>query len=215
MKKKIILVDDHKITREGLRSLLESQSDMEVIAEADNGRSAVKLSLKLVPDVVVMDISMPDLNGIDATHQILAKMPKIKVIALSMYSDRRYVLGMLKAGVTGYLLKDCAFEELIRAIRGVLDGQTYMSPEIADTVMKDYSKHLASTDTSPLSTLTEREREVLQLIAEGMSTKRIAESLHISTKTIETHRRQLMTKLNLHSIAELTKFALREGLTDL
>ncbi len=215
VKKKVLLVDDHKITREGLRSLLQNQSDIEIVGEAGDGNTAVRLARKLAPDVVVMDISMPDLNGIDATRMILSEMPTIKVIALSMYSDRRFVVGMLKAGVSGYLLKDCAFEELSKAIKSVLKGKTYMSQQISDTVMRDYAKHLARTDESESSVLTDREREVLQLIAEGMTTKQIAARLYVSVKTIETHRRQVMEKLNIHSIAELTKFALKEGLTTL
>ncbi len=215
MNKKILLADDHKLFREGLRVLLENDPDIEVIAEADNGRKAVKLTRDLSPDVVVMDISMPDLNGIDATHQILSETPDTKIIALSMYSDRRYIIGMLKAGASGYLLKDCAFKELKNAITAVFNGQTYMSPEISDTVVKDYAKHLSDTDASASSVLTDREREVLQLIAEGMTTKEIATTLHVSVKTIEFHRSRIMGKLNIRSIAELTKFALREGLTAL
>ena len=211
----IILADDHKITRDGLRALLENQKNMTVIGEAENGRKAVRLALELQPDVIVMDINMPELNGIEATRQIKAELPEAKIIALSMYSDKRYVVGMLKAGVSGYLLKNCAFDELVSAISAVVNNQNYMSPKIADTVMKDYANILESSDTSPAAQLTTREREVLQLIAEGLKTKDIATRIHVSIKTVETHRQQMMRKLNAKSVAELTKIALREGLTSL
>jgi len=212
---KILLADDHKITRDGLKALLESQENMIVVGEAENGRQAVRLASKLAPDVIVMDINMPELNGIEATRQIIAELPDTKIIALSMYSDKRYVVGMLKAGVSGYLLKNCAFDELVSAISAVVANQNYMSQKIADTVMKDYANILESSDASPASTLTAREREVLQLIAEGLKTKDIAARIHVSVKTVETHRQQVMRKLNAKSIAELTKIALREGLTSL
>jgi len=212
---RIILADDHKITRDGLKALLENQKNMTVIGEAENGRKAVRLALELQPDVIVMDINMPELNGIEATRQIKAELPEAKIIALSMYSDKRYVVGMLKAGVSGYLLKNCAFDELVAAISAVMNNQNYMSPKIADTVMKDYANILESSDTSPAAQLTAREREVLQLIAEGLKTKDIATRIHVSIKTVETHRQQMMRKLNAKSVAELTKIALREGLTSL
>ena len=212
---KILLADDHKITRDGLKALLESQKNMIVIGEAENGRQAVRLASDLVPDVIVMDINMPELNGIEATRQIVAELPNTKIIALSMYSDKRYVVGMLKAGVSGYLLKNCAFDELVSAITAVVANQNYMSPKIADTVMKDYANILETNDSSPTALLTAREREVLQLIAEGMKTKDIATRIHVSVKTVETHRQQIMRKLNAKSVAELTKIALREGITSL
>ncbi|MBC2716928.1 MAG: response regulator transcription factor [Desulfobacteraceae bacterium] len=212
---KILLADDHKITRDGLKALLESQKNMIVIGEAENGRQAVRLALDLAPDVIVMDINMPELNGIEATRQIISELPDTKIIALSMYSDKRYVVGMLKAGVSGYLLKNCAFDELVSAISAVIANQNYMSQKIADTVMKDYANILESSDASPASQLTAREREVLQLIAEGLKTKDIATQIHVSVKTVETHRQQIMRKLNAKSVAELTKIALREGLTSL
>lgn len=212
---KILLADDHKITRDGLKSLLENQNHMNVIGEAENGRQAVRLALDLAPDVVVMDINMPELNGIEATRQIISELPDTKIIALSMYSDKRYVVGMLKAGVSGYLLKNCAFDELASAISAVVANQNYMSQKIADTVMKDYANILETNDNSPASSLTAREREVLQLIAEGLKTKDIAARIHVSVKTVETHRQQIMRKLNARSVAELTKIALREGITSL
>ncbi|MDA8404321.1 MAG: response regulator transcription factor [Desulfobacteraceae bacterium] len=212
---KILLADDHKITRDGLKALLENQKNMTVVGEADNGRRAVRLAAELKPDVVVMDINMPELNGIEATRQIVAELPGTKIIALSMYSDKRYVVGMLKAGVSGYLLKNCAFDELVAAISSVMNSQNYMSQKIAGTVMKEYATILEASDSSPASLLSAREREVLQLIAEGMKTKDIADRIHVSVKTVETHRQQIMRKLNVTSIAELTKIALREGLTSL
>lgn len=217
---KILLADDHKIIRDGLKTLLEKQPEMEVIGEAENGREAVRLAMKLKPDVVIMDVSMADLNGMEAARQIRKQYPGIKIIALSMHSDKRFVLGMLEAGASGYLLKDCAFEELSRAIRNVAANQTYLSPGVTDVVVQDYLLKSSREKTSKErsfsdSILTDREREVLQLIAEGKSTKETAEILHVSVKTIETHRKQIMDKLDLHSIAELTKYALREGLTSL
>jgi len=201
--------------REGLRSLIEKQPDMEVVAEAENGRMAVQLVRKLFPEVVVMDIGMPDLNGIEATRQILANNPNVKVIALSMHSAKRFVIEMLKSGSSGYLLKDCAFEELALAIRTVIANQIYVSPSINDMMIKDYVHNLSKTEFSVASILTPREREVLQLLAEGKTTKQIAVSLNVSVKTIETYRQQIMHKLNLHSVADLTRYAIREGITSL
>lgn len=212
---KIILADDHRVMREGLRALLENEQDLQVIAEAGDGRTTIKLVHKLSPDLVVMDNIMPDLNGIEATRQIIAKNPRVKIIALSMHSNRRFVIEMLKAGASGYMLKDCAFEELINAIRFVLKGELYISPEIASVVLKDYMYKLPKDKSSIFLTLTNREREVLQLIAEGKATKVIAHHLGVSVKTIETHRQQIMNKLEIHSIAGLTKCAIREGLTSL
>jgi DNA-binding NarL/FixJ family response regulator len=212
---RILLADDHKIIREGLRSLLEKDPELEVIAEAGDGTTTVKLARKLKPEVVIMDITMPDLNGIEATRQIMAELLNVKVIALSMHSDRRFVVGMLKAGASGYLLKDCAFDELIHTVHTVVKNRTYLSPRITNIVVDDYLRHVSTTNSSVTSVLTAREREVLQLLAEGKTTKQIADHLYLSVKTIETHRRQIMVKLDIHSIAELTKYALREGLTSL
>ena len=212
---RILLADDHKITRQGLRSLLEKQQDMEVVAEAENGRAAVRLAAEMAPDVVIMDVTMPDLNGVEAAKQILSKSPDIKIVALSMHSDASFVTEMLKSGASGYLLKDCAFEELARAIRAVIDDKTYLSPSISGVVVEDYVHRLSKADFSNPDVLSDREREVLQLMAEGNSTKQIAVKLHISIKTVETHRRQIMKKLDIHTVAELTKYAIRKGLTSL
>lgn len=219
MRTSILLVDDHKITRDGLSALIEKQPDMEVVGEAENGRDAVRLVENLGPDVVIMDISMPDLNGIDATRQILAVSPSTKIIALSMYSDRRYVEGMLSAGVSGYLVKSCAFDELVQAILAVVSGKGYLSPNIAEIVMKDYAQKRTGAGVEaaslPEKRLSAREREVLQLLAEGYNSEQIAAKLYISIKTVSTHRRHIMEKLKLKNIADLIKFALREGLTSI
>ena len=212
---RVFLADDHQIVREGLRTLLEKQANMEVVGEAKTGREAVQLVKELLPEVVVMDISMPDLNGVETTRQIIAKTPSIKVIALSMHSDRRFVVEMLKAGASGYLLKDSAFEELIRAVQTVVVNRTYLSPKIADLVIKDYIRLSPKAQFPVFSLLTPRERQVLQLLSEGKTTKGIGSDLQVSVKTVETYRQQIMDKLNIHSIAELTKYAIREGLTSL
>jgi len=213
MSVRLILADDHKIMREGLRALLAKQKEIELIAEADSGRGVIELCAQLHPDVVVIDISMPDLNGIDAARQITRQAPDIKVIALSMHSDKKYVKEMLAAGASGYLLKDAAFEELGMAIATVLKNKTYLSPQITDTVVKDYVNEHVPKDSIVSTALSAREREVLQLIAEGKSTRDVAAKLYVSVKTVETHRKQIMDKLGLNSIAELTKYAIREGLT--
>jgi len=212
---RILLADDHKITRQGLRSLLEKQDDMEVVAEAEEGRTAVRLAREFSPHIVIMDVSMPDLNGVEATRQIVERTPDVRVIALSMHSDSLFVTEMLKSGASGYLLKDCAFEELTLAIRAVVDGKTYLSPSISGVVVDDYLHRLSKTAYAGPDVLTNREREVLQLLAEGNSTKKIALKLHISVKTVETHRRQIMEKLDIDSVAELTKYAIRKGFTSL
>ena len=212
---KVLLVDDHAIIREGLRSLLEKQPEIEVIADTDDGRKAVELVRELLPNIVIMDITMPGLNGIEATRQITAGFPAVKVIALSIHSKRRFVADMLSAGATGYILKECLFDELVQAIKAVAAGGRYLSPRITDVVVNDYVKRLSASADSPFEALKTREREVLQLVAEGKSTKQIALYLHVSTKTIEANRRQIMEKLNIHNVAELTKYAVREGLTTL
>jgi len=210
---KVLIVDDHQIIREGIRSMLEREPDMKVLGEAEDGRSATRMARELGPDIIVMDICMPDMNGILATSVILSEFPKIKVLALSMHTDRRFVYNMLRAGASGYLIKECSFKELVRAIRVVIANSTYLSPGIADVVVKDYVRPPAYSDSPSSSNLTIRESEVLQLVAEGHSTAQIATSLHVSVKTIETHRQNLLAKINTKGIAGLTKYAIREGLT--
>ena len=215
MRIRILLADDHKIVRDGLRAMISSHPDMEVVAEADNGRTAVSLVKQLAPDIVIMDISMPDLNGIEAARKIVTDAPRVKIIALSMHSDGHFVKEVFKAGASGYLLKDCAFEELANAIQTVAADQIYLSPRISHIVIHDYLNKVSVEKNSVFSVLTAREREVLQLLAEGKTTKEIAYTLDLSTKTVEAHRQKIMEKSNLHSVAELTKYAIREGLTSL
>jgi DNA-binding NarL/FixJ family response regulator len=210
---KVLIADDHQIMREGLRSMLEKEPGITVVGEAEEGRATLRLARELTPDVIIMDVAMPDLNGIEATRQIVAEFPTIKVIALSMHDDRRFVLSMIKAGARGYLLKDSAFKDLAKAIRVVVANKTYLSSEIADIVVKDYLATSTSEDSSAFHLLSPREREVLQLIAEGKTSNQVAENLHVSIKTVETHRAQLLRKLKVKSVAELTKYAIREGLT--
>ena len=213
MKTRVLLADDHKIVRDGLRVLIERCDDMEVVAEAETGREAMHLARRHKPEIVIMDISMPDLNGIDATRQILEEVKGVKVIALSMHSDKQYVDGMLRAGVSGYLLKDCAADELIQCIRIVLSGRICLSPGVTGFLVNEYLQPTKDQVLAARTELSVREREVLQLIAEGRSTKDIANSLHISIKTVETHRKNIMEKADLHTVAELTKYAIRHGLT--
>ncbi len=211
---RIIIADDHRIIREGIRTLLNHENGIDVIAEAENGRMSVELAFELEPDVIVMDITMPDMNGIEATRQIKTRLPDVKILALSMHSDRRFISGVIGAGAMGYLLKDCAFEELAHAIRTIMKGEMYLSPRITGIVMEDYLNRLDMSN-SVVSLLSEREREVLQLIAEGYTINQISKKLHLSVKTVESHRINTMRKLDIHSVAELTKYAIREGLTSL
>jgi two-component system response regulator NreC len=214
MTQTILIADDHRLLREGLRALLE-RDGFQVVAEADNGRSAVRLAKQLQPDIVITDIAMPDLNGIEATRQVRAEAPRSKVLALSMHTESGFVLGILEAGASGYLLKDAAFEELSVAIKAVLKGQIYLSPAITGVVVGQSLGRLGSKARSQRAKLSKREQEVLQLIAEGKSTKEIAATLNVSVKTVETHRKQIMDNLDIHSVAGLTKYAVREGLTSL
>jgi DNA-binding NarL/FixJ family response regulator len=208
---KIVLVDDHKIVREGLRAILEREKDMTFVGEAADGREALAVVRQFHPDVVIMDVTMPGLNGIDTTMQMTAEFPGVRVIGLSMNSDRHYVLGMLSAGALGYILKNAASDELITAIRSVAAGKTYLSPEIAGLVVQALERGKPTATPS----LSLREREVLQLVAEGYSSKEIAAKLGLAVSTVESHRRQLTSKLKLDNVADLTKYAVREGLTTL
>ncbi len=201
----VLIADDHQIFRDGLRSLLQGKPDFEVLGEASDGQTTVSLTRELRPDVVIMDVVMPQMNGIEATQQIAADSPAVKVLALSMYSDKRLVKRMLDAGASGYLLKDCAFEELTDAIDTVTSDQVYLSPRMAELV--------ADRSATGGPGLTARETEVLKLVSEGRTTRQIGDQLRISVKTVETHRKHIMDKLGLHSVASLTKFAVREGLT--
>jgi len=212
---RIILADDHKLFCEGLLSMLEGQSDLEVIATAPDGNTVANLARELSPDMVIVDIGMPNLNGIEAARRIAAENPSIKIIALSMHSDKRFVAEMFKAGASAYILKDCVFEELISAIHSVMEGNPYVSPALTKMVIKDYIKNLHQDNSSAFEVLTAREREVLQLLAEGKTTRQIASSLFVSEKTVESHRRQVMRKLGINSVAGLIKYAIREGLTTL
>jgi DNA-binding NarL/FixJ family response regulator len=210
---KILLADDHTIMREGLRCLIETESDMKVVAEAADGRTAVRLAREVTPDMVIIDITMPDLNGVEATRQIVSEAPNIKVLAVSMHSDDQFVAGMVRAGASGYFLKDCAADELVYAIRAVVAGEIYLSPKIASVVVGGYLRALSKDRLSGAPELTAREREILQLVAEGERSKRIAARLYIAEKTVHVHRQKIMAKLNIRTIAGLTKFAIQKGIT--
>jgi len=212
---RILLADDHRIMRDGLRAILASEENFEIVGEAENGREAARLARALVPDVVIMDIGMPDLNGVEATRQIKADNPGVKVIALSMYADRGYVLGMLEAGAAGYVLKTGAYDEVHRAVTAVSQGKNYLSPDITQMVVDAQVRVPSKHGPSAQMELGPREREIVQLLAEGHTSPEIAKRLHISTRTVETHRRNIMKKLDLHSVADITKYAIREGLTSL
>jgi two-component system, NarL family, response regulator NreC len=214
--KRVIIADDHKIIREGLRSLLERSGEFECVGEADDGRQAVMLATELRPDIVIMDIAMPNLNGIEATRQIKNELPEVEVVVLSMHATRNYVLQVLQAGASAYLLKDSAFEELSTALLAISRGGMYLSPAITKTAALATLKGGVSGGIGGQTEhLTRRELQVLQLIAEGKSTKDIAARLELSVKTVETHRKQIMDKLEIRSIAGLTKYCIREGLTSL
>jgi two-component system response regulator NreC len=212
MSVKIIIADDHKIMRDGLRNMLEKEPGMEVVADARNGREAVRLARELRPDILIMDISMDDLNGMDATRSIVGKEAGTRIIALSMHADKRFVAGMFEAGAMAYLLKECAYDELLQAIRQVMSGRTYLCSMISGVVIRDYIQRMRRNEPMLLSP---REKEILQLLAEGSTTKRIADLLQVSIKTVETHRQHIMDKLKIYSIAELTKYAIKEGITSL
>jgi DNA-binding NarL/FixJ family response regulator len=212
----ILIAEDHRILREGLSQLLALQPGFRVVAEADTGRQAVEQACALSPTLVIMDVGLPDLNGVEATRRIrqeCAVPPKI--IALTARADRKTALEMLQAGAWGYVLKDAPFDELLQAIQLVLRGTHYLCPAVADLLLTDFLAGPGETPGNPASTLTSREREVVQLLAEGQSTKEIAHTLHLSPATVESYRKSIMAKLDLHTVAELTKYAIREGLTNL
>jgi DNA-binding NarL/FixJ family response regulator len=216
MTTRVLLAEDHALVRSGIRSLLEASKEVDVVGEAGNGREAVELATQLKPDLILMDLAMNDLNGIDATRQLAAQDPAARVIMLSMHGDEQYIYESLKAGAKGYVLKSSAFKELITGIREVCAGRTYVSPSLTNVVMNDYVRR-AKGEQAPteLDKLTTREREVLQLIAEGNSSAEVANILYISVRTVDTHRHNIMEKLDIHSIAGLTKFAIRTGLCQL
>ena len=207
---RILLADDHAVVRQGFKMILDAQADMEIVGEAGNGREAVELAEQLHPDVVVMDVSMPELNGIEATRRLASSAPRARVVALSMHKDSVYVREILRAGARGYLLKDSGAADLVAAIRAVASGESYLSPAVSNAVLDDYRRHA----TNPIDLLTSREREVLQLLAEGKTNKEIAGVLNLSVYTVEAHRGRIMEKLNLHSIGELVLFAVRNGLIE-
>ena len=209
---KVLLVDDHKIVRDGIIKLLGGRDDIKIIGEAANGKEAIDFCDSETPDVILMDIAMPDMNGIEASHQILKKHSKCRIIILSMHADKLFVSRAFAAGVSGYLLKDCDIDEIVEAIQSVAAHKTYVSPLVAGTVVEGFRESIKNMPTDEAEVLTDREREVLQLIAEGKTSKEIASSLDLSTKTIDAHRQQIMDKLNIHSIAGLTRYALKHGI---
>ena len=213
MMTRILLVDDHELMREGLRSILAREEDVEIVGEASGGREAVSLARTLAPDIVVMDVGMKDLNGIDATRQIRREFPAVQVIALSSHSDSRYVSAILDAGACGYVLKANAYADLRKALQAARQGKSYLCPEVTKGVV-DASLH-GSPSRPDATVLSEREREVLQLLAEGLTSPQIGKRLFVATSTVDTHRRSIMRKLAIHSVADLTKWAIREGLTQL
>jgi DNA-binding NarL/FixJ family response regulator len=212
---KILLADDHKIFRQGLRGLIAEEKDMTIAGEAEDGRDALAQVARLRPDVVIMDVGMPALNGIEATRQITRDFPATRVIALSMHVDEKFVAEMLRAGAAGYLCKKCDADELLGAIRAAADGKTYLSPSISGNLVERYVRNVKPTPDTAFAQLTDREREILQLLVEEKSIKEIAGELHLSVKTVHAHREHLMRKLNVQTVAGLTKYAVREGITAL
>jgi len=211
---RILIADNHGILRQGIQALIGKHSDVEVVGQADNGLEAVELARQLQPDIVLMDVTMPVLNGIEATRQIKSELPEVKILALSVHAKREFVLDMIKAGASGYMLKECVLDDLIRAINTVVAGQSYLSPQIAGIVLESITKDSIFAVGDHLSkTLTPRERQVLGLLAEGMSAKQVASQLGLNVKTIEANRRQIMEKADVNNLVDLTKYAIRQGLT--
>jgi len=212
MKKiRVLLAEDHTIVRKGLRSLLDEEVGIEVIGEAEDGREAVKKAEQLLPDVVLMDISMPTLNGLEATRQIKKRLPEVKVVILTMHADEEYIFQVLQAGASGYVVKKAAVRELVSAVQAVYRGDSFLSPSISSKVIEEYIRKAKAVAKDSYDRLTDREREVLQLIAEGHSSQEVAESLHITEGTVRSHRASLMDKLDIHSAAGLTRYAIRKG----
>lgn len=210
---KVLLAEDHTIVRKGIRALLDAVTDIEVVGEAEDGREAVEKVGQLLPDVVLMDNTMPTLNGLEATRQIKKQFPEIMVLILTMHTDEEYIFQFLQAGASGYLIKKTAPKELVSAIKAVHRGDSFLSPSISKKVIDEYLRHVeASNKPDSYAQLTDREREVLQLIVEGLSNKEIAEQLHLSVKTVGNHRINLMEKLDIHNVSDLTKYAIRKGL---
>jgi DNA-binding NarL/FixJ family response regulator len=213
MTTKVLLVDDHQIMREGMSALLRKYSEFEVVGQASDGRQALEMVSDLKPDIVIMDVGMPNLNGIDATQRMLAHHPNLKVMALSTHSDGSLVTKMIRAGASGYILKESAFDELIEGMHTLLNGNTYLCKRISKAVFSEYMSVVSDSKSKIGDELTSREREVLQMVAEGLTTKEIAKKLKLSTKTVDSHREHIMHKLKIRNIAGLTKYAIREGLT--
>jgi DNA-binding NarL/FixJ family response regulator len=210
---KVVLVDDHEIMREGMSALLRKYSQFEVVGQASDGRQAVEVVLQLKPDIVIMDVGMPNLNGIEATRRMLAQLPNLRVMALSTHSDGNIVAKMIKAGACGYMLKDSAFEELIEGLNTILEGKTFLCNKVSKVVFSEYVSMITNPQRTIDDELSSREREVLQMVAEGHTTKEIAEALNLSTKTVDSHREHIMEKLGIRNVAGLTRYAIREGLT--
>ena len=212
---KILIADDHKMMRDGLKSMLENEQDLQVIAESEKGIETIQKTKEFKPDIAILDVAMPELNGIETARLLSVEVPNTKIIGLSMHSDRQFVIEMLRAGASGFVLKQAAFEELTNAIRTVAQGKTFLSSAILDIVVQDYVRQFAKSESPAYRQLTDRERQILQLLAEGNSTKEIAYMLSLSVKTIETHRLNIRNKLGIGSFAGLVKFAIREGITTL
>lgn len=212
MSLRIVLADDHRIMREGLAAMLRQEPDFDIVGQADDGAALVRIARKLQPDVVITDVSMPGLNGIEAIRRILEETPGVKVLCLSVHTEKSLVAAVMDAGAAGYVLKDCLYEELIRAVRAVVAQQVYISPGIAGVLILAYRERQGASHKSAFSELTGRELEVVQLIAEGHTTKAIAERLHVSAKTVGTHREHILQKLHLNGTADLTRYAIQEGI---